>query len=143
MLELQKESLQKMYDNFTDYKDIDTLLSLQDKLYSVIEEIEAYETQLRLYDNKVSYSTVHIDITEVVDYTEIAEEKTFFEEIGDAFMGGCEFALGVLEIIAIVIAAVTPVLLPLALIFGIVALLVFLIIRSAVKKSKKNKNAVK
>ena len=143
VLELQKESLQKMYDNFTDYKDIDTLLSLQDKLYSVIEEIEAYETQLRLYDNKVSYSTVHINITEVVDYTEIAEEKTFFREIKDAFMGGCEFALSLLQGIAIVIAAVTPVLLPLVILIGIAALIVFIIIKSATKKSKKKKNADK
>ena len=135
VLELKKEALQKMYDNYTDYKDIDTLLSLQDKLYAVIEEIEAYKTQLRLYDNKVSYSTVHIDIREVVDYTDI-EEKTFFEEIGDAFMGGCEISLSLLEGIAIIIAALTPVLLPLIVIAAIPALVIIIVIISVIKKKK-------
>ena len=137
VLELKKESLQKMYDNYTDYKDIDTLLSLQDKLYAVIEEIEAYKTQLRLYDNKVSYSTVHIDIREVVDYTEIEEEKTFFEEIGDAFMGGCEVSLTLLEGMAIIIAAVTPVLLPLIILVAVPALVVIIVIISVIKKKKR------
>lgn len=142
VLELQKDSLQQMYDNYTDYKDIDTLLSLQDRLYDVIEEIEAYKTQLRLYDNKVSYSTVHIEINEVVDYTEIEEEKTFFEEIADAFMGGCDVALAIFEGLAIVIAAVTPVLLPLVIIISVPALIVFIVIRSVIKK-KKRKSANK
>ncbi len=136
VLELKKEALQKMYDNYTDYKDIDTLLSLQDKLYAVIEEIEAYKTQLRLYDNKVSYSTVHIDIREVVDYNEIEEEKTFFEEIGDAFMGGCEVSLSLLEGIAIIIAALTPVLLPLIVIAAVPALVIIIVIISVIKKKK-------
>ena len=142
VIELQQDSLQKMYDNYTDYKDIDTLLSLQDRLYSVIEEIEAYKTQLRLYDNKVAYSTVHIEINEVVDYTEVEEEKTFFEEISDAFIGGCEVTLAILQGLAIVIAAVTPVLLPIIIIIAIPALILFIVIRAVIKK-KKRKGATK
>ena len=139
VLELKKESLQKMYDNYTDYKDIDTLLSLQDNLYAVIEEIEAYKTQLRLYDNKVSYSTVNIEIREVVNYTEIEEEKTFFEELRDAFMGGCEISLALLEGAAIIIAAVTPVMLPLIILVTVPALVIIIVIIAVIKKRRKNR----
>lgn len=139
VLELQKESLQEMYDNFTDYKDIDTLLYLQDQLYDVIAEIESYKTQLKLYDNKVAYSTVHLDINEVVEYTEIEEETPFHQELLEAFLGGCEVSLMLLQGLLIVLAAVTPVLLPGAIILAIAALIIFLIVRGAVKRSRRKK----
>lgn len=139
VLELQKKSLQDMYDNYTDYKDIDTLLYLQNQLYDVIEEIEVYKTQLRLYDSKVSYSTVYLDITEVVEYTEIEEEIPFLEELKNAFFGGVDFTLALLRGTAIVIAAVTPVLIPLSLPIIIVAIIVVVIVKAVIKRRRSAK----
>ena len=139
VLELQKKSLQEMYDNYTDYKDIDTLLYLQNQLYDVIEEIEVYKTRLRLYDSKVSYSTVYLDITEVVEYTEIEEELPFIEELKGAFFGGVDFALTLLKGAAIVVAAVTPVLLPLSLLIIIVAIAALIIVKVAIKRRRRAK----
>ena len=142
VLELQKESLRAMYDNYTDYNDIDTLLYLQDKLYDVIEEIEAYKTQLRLYDSKVAYSTVNLDITEVIEYTvEEVEETPFIEELKEAFLGGCEVSLVILEVLALAIAATAPVLLPGTVVLLVIALTVFLIVRGVIKR-KKRKNSL-
>lgn len=142
VLELQKESLQKMYDNYTNYKDIDTMLRLQDQLYSVIEEIESHKTQLKLYDNKVAYSTVHLYVNEVVEYTAVEEEKDFFTELKDAFFGGLEVSIAITQGLAIVAAAATPVLLPIAIIIIVIGLIVFAVIRSAIRR-KKRKNAKK
>ena len=140
VLELQKQSLQSMYDNYTDYKDINTLLYLQDQLYNVIEEIESYKTQLRLYDSKVAYSTVYLDITEVVEYTEVKEELPFIEELKNAFLGGFDFSVSLLKGTAIVIAAVTPVLVPILLPVIIVAGIVALITTLSVKASRRRKS---
>lgn len=131
VLQLQKDSLQTMYDNYTDYSDVDSLISLQDKLFAVIEEIEAYETQLRLYDDKVSYSTIHLSINEVVDFTENTEDDTFFEKMGDSIIGGWDVFLSILTGLATVIAFLLP---ELVLAAGIITLAVFLS-----KKRKKNK----
>lgn len=139
VLELQKQSLQEMYDNYTDYKDISTLLYLQDQLYNVIEEIESYKTQLRLYDSKIAYSTVNLDITEVVEYTEIEEELPFIDELKSAFLGGFDFSLSLLKGTAIVIAAVTPVLLPISIPIIIVAIVVIVIVKSVIKRRRRAK----
>ncbi len=137
VLELQKESLQKMYDNYTDYKDVDTMLRLQDQLYSVIEEIESYKTQLKLYDNKVAYSTVHLYVSEVEEYTEAEEEKDFFTELKDAFLGGLDVSVTLAQGIAIVLAAVTPVLLPVGIVAIIFAVVVLVIVKAIFRKKKR------
>jgi hypothetical protein len=143
VLELQKESLQKMYDNYTNYKDIDTMLRLQDQLYSVIEEIESHKTQLKLYDNKVAYSTVHLYVTEVVKYTEVEEEKDFLTELKDAFFGGWEVSVTLAQTLAIVIAAVTPVLLPIAIVAAIIGIIVLISVKAAIRRKKRKAQKTK
>lgn len=135
VLELQKESLQKMYDNYTDYKDVNSLISLQDKLFSVIEEIESYKTQLRIYDSKVAYSTVHLSVSEVVVFTENQDEKTFGDKIGDAFSGGWSVFVKLCQGIAIAFVASFPTLAGL----GIVAAITVFICVASVKHSRKKK----
>ena len=131
MLELQKESLQRMYDNYTDYSDVNSLISLQDKLFAVIEEIEAYETQLRLYDDKISYSTVNLSISEVVDYTENKEDDSFWQKLGTSLSDGWETFLEILTGIVTVIAFILPELV-------VLAVVITLIIIISKKKKKKN-----
>lgn len=66
--------------------DVNYLLQVKDRLYNVIEEIEAYETQLRLYDNKVAYSTVTVTLEEVIEYTQVTTPRdTFGSRIAKAF----------------------------------------------------------
>ena len=110
---------------------MNSLISLQDKLFSVIEEIEAYETQLRLYDDKVSYSTVNLSINEVVDYTENKENDTFWQKLGTSFSDGWETFLEIMTGIVTVIAFILPEL----VVLGIVITLIIVI--SKKKKKKK------
>ena len=137
VLELQKASLQEMYNNYTDYKDVDSLLRLQDQLYSVIEEIESYKTRLNIYDSKIAYSTLNLTVTEVIEYTVVEEEKDFFTELKDAFLDGCEFALDLLKWIAIAIAAATPVLIPIAVIVVIIGAVVLVIVKVIISIKKR------
>ena len=138
VLELQKESLQKMYDNYTDYSDVNSLISLQDKLFAVIEEIEAYETQLRLYDDKISYSTVNLSISEVVDYTENKENDTFWQKLGTSLSDGWETFLEILTGIVTVIAFILPEL----VVIAIVITLIIVFSKRRKKKNKKNKEPI-
>ena len=140
VLELQKASLQEMYDNFTDYKDIDSLLSLQDKLFDVIAEIEAYQTQIKLYDDQVSYSTLYLNISEVIDYTEDPIDDNFFTRLGKAFVGGWETFVDIISGISVGIAYILPEL----VIGGIILALVLFLTRKKrqakrAKKTEENK----
>ncbi len=137
VLEMQKESLQEMYDKYTDYGDINYLMQLQDKLFEVIAEIEAYQTQLNLYDSQVAYSTVVLNISEVVDYTD-TEEKGFFARLGDAFKGGFQVFGKILNGLLIVFAYIFPELLLSGVILAVILLCV-----GAGKKKKAKKQAAR
>ncbi len=102
--------------------DVDYLLQVKDRLYNVIEEIEAYKTRLNLLDSKVSYSTVTMSLSEVVEYTPVVyEEPTFGERVKEAFVTswknfgqGCQnFAVWFVEAFPtlLVIAAIATVVL--------------------------------
>lgn len=83
VLESEREAYEEMLKQSMD---IDYLLQVKDRLYNVIEEIESYETRLKLLDSKVAYSTVTISLAEVIEYTPvITEEPTFGERITEAF----------------------------------------------------------
>ena len=65
------------------------MLSIRDRLYDVIEEIEAYETRLRVLQSQIAYSTVNMTLSEVVEYSKISEQdESFGDRIYDAFWTG-------------------------------------------------------
>ncbi len=109
VLELQKASLQELYDQYTDYGNIDYLMQLQDRLFDVIAEIESYQTRIKLYDDQVAYSTVSLHITEVVDYTE-SEEGSFLARLGDSFKDGLAFFGEIVSGLSIAIVFLLPLL---------------------------------
>mgnify|MGYP004602886887 FL=1 len=55
-------ALFSMMEQATSMKDI---LAIQSQITDVRYEIESYESQLRVYDNQVTYSTVYLDLYEV------------------------------------------------------------------------------
>ncbi len=137
VLETEKESLQNIMKNADTTVD---MLETQSRLYDVIEEIESYEAQKRTYDSLVSYSTVSINVQEVVDLTPVKEESRWEElvrrfttslgDLGDAIV---DFGIG------FVVA------LPWILVIGGVStaifLAIFLPIRAKVRKNKKKQAA--
>lgn len=60
------------------------LLEIEARLSDVRYELENYNSRLRLYDNQVDYATIHLFISEVQEYTPVAE-KTVWERIRDGF----------------------------------------------------------
>lgn len=60
------------------------LLEIEARLSDVRYELESYSSQLRLYDNQVDYATIYLFISEVQEYTPVAE-KTVWERIRDGF----------------------------------------------------------
>lgn len=83
-----KESLQVEYDRVTELlekaDDLDQVLALESKLSQLRYEINSYESQLRTYDNLISYSTVNIYISEVQHVT--GTSNTLGSRISDSFM---------------------------------------------------------
>jgi hypothetical protein len=86
VLESERTVYETMLQNA---KTTSEMLSIRDRLYNVIEEIEAYKTRLRVLESQVSYSTVHMTLSEVVEYSKVTtHEDSFGDRIYDAFWTG-------------------------------------------------------
>ncbi len=65
---------------------IEDMIYIEDRLANVRYQIESMESQLRTYDNKINYSTVYLNISEVVEYTPVVyEEPTTWQRMKDGF----------------------------------------------------------
>ena len=65
------------------------LLEIEARLSDVRYELENYSSRLRVYDNQVDYATIYLFISEVQEYTPVAE-KTVWERIRDGFKSSIE-----------------------------------------------------
>ncbi|MBE6620074.1 MAG: DUF4349 domain-containing protein [Ruminococcaceae bacterium] len=86
VLESERAVYETMLQNA---KTTSEMLSIRDRLYNVIEEIEAYKTRLRVLESQVAYSTVHLSLSEVVEYSKVTEQDASFgDRVYDAFWTG-------------------------------------------------------
>ena len=116
---------------------LDSILVLQNRLTEVRYEIESYESRGRVLANQAAYSTLTLNINEVVEITEQIETKkpTFGEEVWEGLQnsletlkeGGKDFTIGF-------VAA-----LPFLLVIGLFALIVFIIVMACVKGGRRKR----
>lgn len=132
-LEMERNRLMELMEQAEDMED---LLLIEARLTEVLSELEEVTTQLRVYDNKVNYSTVHLNIEEVKEYTQIEEEpETVWQRISNG-LGKSLKNLGEGFVNFFVFVVVK---LPYLLLIGAVAVVAVLVIRS--RKRRKNKNS--
>ena len=136
-LEAEKASLTAMLEGFTDYNDIHAMLQVQERLYDVIEEIEALQTKLNVYDGQVSMSTVKLSLREVITYTEVVEpDPTFGQRMKDAFVESwSDFGRGWLNFFVWFVGAFPTLLVVVGIHAGI-----FFIIYGSIKRARRKRN---
>jgi hypothetical protein len=87
-MEIQEERLLSLLEQSARLEDI---LELERELADVRYEIESYTTYLNDLDNKVRYSTVYLEISEVFEIVEFEEVPvTFGERISSGFSNSIE-----------------------------------------------------
>ena len=59
---------------------VEDIITIEDRLTEVRYEIESMQSTLNNWDRKVSYSTLYLDVTEVSEYTPVAEIKVGYGE---------------------------------------------------------------
>ena len=125
------DALFSMMEQATSMKDI---LSIQSQITDVRYEIESYESQLRVYDNQVTYSTIYLDLYEVNRESSTAG-TTFGERVKAKFndnlyqmgQGFQNFMVGLLGGL--------PILIPIA----VICIVVIVVLRKFWKKRKAGK----
>ena len=119
-LEVEQDRLLELLENAETMED---LLTIEARLTDVRWELENYASQLRVLDNQVNYSTIHLSVWEVDEPTVIAE-RTVWQKIGDGFKENAGDMWNGLVNFFVWLITVIPYLIPLALISG-VALVAF------------------
>lgn len=64
---------------------VDSIIAIEEHLTELRYEIESYASTLKVYDNKVSYSTVTLDISEVKRITPVEQDPTLFTRMKEGF----------------------------------------------------------
>ncbi|MDO5968690.1 DUF4349 domain-containing protein [Flavivirga aquimarina] len=104
-------------------KTVEDILATEDKLRIIQEEIEAAQGRLKYLTNKVSYSTIQIDLYETVEYKE--EPNTYNKTFWSKFKEGISFGWDFIESLVIGIIHIWPVI--------IIGLLTFIFIKKRLK----------
>lgn len=117
-LEVEQDRLLELLENAENMED---LLTIEERLTDVRWELENYASQLRVLDNQVNYSTIHLSVWEVDEPTVIVE-RTVWQKIGDGFTKNTgKMWNGLVNTFVWILTAI-PYLIPMALIGGIVLL---------------------
>lgn len=105
------------------------ILQIEERLTNVRTELEEVTSQLRVYDNQVSYGTVYLTLREVKEYTE-EEPEGFFARIGRGLTESIkDIGNGFVEVVIFLIVA-SPYLV-------LIALAVFVAVQISKRYNKK------
>ena len=135
--ESRMKALQTEHDRLVELMeqagDLADLLTVEQRLTEVTAELEQITSTLRLYDNQVDYGTIHLNITEVREYTVVEEPETVWERISTGFVDSLE-SIGdfFVELFVFVVAN-----LPYLVIWALVITGVIVLIRVIIKRKKK------
>jgi len=112
------------------------LLEIESRLTDVRGELEQYASRLKVLDNQIDYATVNLSLSEVTEYTPVAE-KTRLEKIRDGFVDSVKGVWTlILDCVSFVLMNI-----PYILVFGLILWgIIALVKRNRKKHPKKPKN---
>lgn len=126
-LESRKKSLtieqERIWELLEKADTLEAVITLEERLSEIRYELESMESQLRLYDNQVDYSTIYININEVTDFTPVAPETTG-QQIKREFLMNLRSVGNALTSLLILIITTVPVWFPLLVIAAVITIIV-------------------
>ena len=129
---------QTLLDLMAKAETMSDLLTIESRLTEVRYELENINSQLRVYDNKINYATIHLDISEVVEYTE-PEPENGWQRMGKGFVKSVKgVGNGLKEFFIWLVAAI-----PYLLLIGMIGAGIFLIIWGSIRRGRKKRAAKK
>ncbi len=136
--ESHMRALQSEYDTLVGILEkctkLEDVISVQRRITDVLYQIESYKTTLNNYDNLVAYSTVTFNISEVKEPT-VVKEQTLGERISTGFAATMRDMREWSENFAVGFVAN----LPYILIWAVVILVAFFLLRRTVRRIRKKR----
>ena len=130
-LETERDRLLELLEQAESLEDI---LKIEQRLTEVRYALESYTSQMRTLENQVTYATIHLNISEVQEYTPVAEE-TVWQRIAGGFMDSLKgVGDGAVELMIWILANS-----PYLAVYGAILFLITRIVR----KRRNNRRAIK
>ena len=124
----------RLMDMMNSANTIDDMIAVEKRLTEVQTQLNQYKTQLSLMDNDVNYSTVNINVQEVVEYSKTpAKTNTFFDRLKNTIVDTWHFFWNMLEWLLFLAIRLIPI--------SIIVIPVVILIKSISKKKKENKDS--
>ena len=118
-------------------ENMEDLLMIESRLTEVRTELEQVNSVLRSLDNRINYCTIHLDISEVKEYTEVEEPETVWDRIATGFTKSMEnVGEGIVDFFVFIIVAF-PYFLPFIVIAIVIVVIILLVKRKKAKKQKR------
>ena len=117
---------------------VEDIIAIEARQSEVRYELESIESQLRTYDNQVDYSTVNVNINEVIDFTP-AKKATVWERISEGFSASLNAVGEFFKNLFVGILAYSPIIILLAA----VGVGIFFLVRALVNRGKNRKEKEK
>lgn len=124
-LRIEQETLMEMLEQADT---LENIIAIQSRLTEVRYQTESYESQIRTYDNLVEYTTISVDVYEVLRETSV-NDGSFGERLKDNFADGFYNFGQSIQNFVIWLAGAVPVLL--------VLMVILIVLRLIFKKIKK------
>ena len=135
MLALQTEET-RLLELMAKAETMSDLLEIEARLTDVRYELESVTSQLRSYDDLVNYATIYLNISEVKEYTPVAE-KTRWQKLTEGFVKSLKGVWnGILDFGVWLVVN-----LPYLLVIGAIGFVAFLLIRKVARKRKAKRPA--
>ncbi len=129
-----REEQKRLNELVAQADNLDDILRLESELTQIRYELENYESQKRVYDNQIDFSTVNLNIRQVKEMTEPEpeEEPGAFERMTEGFLNN----LGRLaeELVDLSVYLISS--LPYLVFYGLIIFVIVLIIKKIGKKKR-------
>ncbi len=132
-LQTEQERLLKFLESAESLEDI---ITLEERLSEVRYQLESMESQLRTYDNKVDFATIHMSIQEVKELTPV-EKQSVGQRLTNGFMNSLKnVGNGFVEFFIWIVVH-----LPYLATWALVVTAILMSIKLAIRHSRKKKAA--
>ena len=133
-LKIEEERLLAMLEQATE---LEYLITLEQRLSEVRYEIESYTGTIRRYDSQIAYSTVYLNLGEVIEYTAVIETpQTFGERLSIAFRESWTNFADNCKDFAVGLVYALPTLLVLLVIVAVIIAILLLLIRRTNRRNR-------
>lgn len=129
---------ERLLDLLSKADNMSDLLTIESRLTEVRYELENITSTLRVLENKVNYGTIHLEVSEVVEYTE-PEPENGWQRMGKGFVNSLKgVGNGLKEFFIWLVTAI-----PYLLLIGGIGFAIFIIIFCSVRRKQKRRAAQK